>query len=95
MPSSLLQKAEGEQAEAESELAKAEADLAKAQKDLHEAETLLARQQTQLITAPVAGTFTDLFGSKGTRMVKKGDVICMLRPATKTRRAESSPSPPE
>lgn len=81
----ILQKANADVAKAESELAKAGSDLNTANADLLSAETAVARQQMQLVRAPVDGVITKITPNLGSEMLKEGDPICVIVPATEQR----------
>ncbi|MEM6365930.1 MAG: HlyD family efflux transporter periplasmic adaptor subunit [Planctomycetota bacterium] len=82
---SQLDKAKADVAKSESAIAKAEADLQKAEKALLEAENKLARQSSQIITAPFDGFLTKIFANQGSAILKEGDPIAEIVPDTKDR----------
>jgi len=75
-------------AKSESEVAKAEAKLNKDTKDLSEIESKVAKQQNQIITAPVSGTIMNLISNKGGALIKKASPICTIVPKTEDRAVE-------
>ncbi|MDA1231993.1 MAG: HlyD family efflux transporter periplasmic adaptor subunit [Planctomycetota bacterium] len=66
-------------------LDKAKSEVAKANKEQTEMKSKVARQNTQLIIAPVNGCLVHLSANLGSQMVKKGDPICTIVPETKER----------
>ena len=80
-----LRKAGADVAKAESEVAKAQSELTKARKSLLETETKLARQQSQVITAPFDGFLTRILPNQGSQILKEGDTLCVIVPDTSDR----------
>jgi multidrug efflux pump subunit AcrA (membrane-fusion protein) len=83
------------QADAASSVEKARADLNKSREELAYAqaeklklETRLARQRTQVVTAPRDGTVLRLAVSTQAEMVKAGDALAVLVPDTQERAVE-------
>jgi membrane fusion protein, adhesin transport system len=66
-------------------LDKAKSEVAKANKEQTEMKSKVARQNTQLVVAPVDGYLVHLSANLGSQMVKKGDPICTIVPETKDR----------
>ena len=66
-------------------LDKAKSEVAKAEKERFEMESKVARQSTQVVTAPFDGYVVHISSNIGTQMVKKGDPICTIVPDTKDR----------
>ena len=83
-----LRKGKADVAKAESDVAKAESELNKAMKDLSEMESKVAKQQNQIITAPISGSIMNLISNQGGALVKKGDPICIIVPKTEDRAVE-------
>jgi multidrug resistance efflux pump len=81
----LRRKAEQDLAKAQQEVGKATQEVSKAEKDLLEAEVKLARQSTQFITAPFDGYIVSITPNMGASMLKEGDPICTIVPATQDR----------
>lgn len=80
-----LQKAQADVAKAESEVSKAQSELTKAEKDLLEAQIKVARQETQVVTAPLDGAILQLTPNLGSGLVKEGDPLCTIVPQTENR----------
>ncbi|MGB4739151.1 MAG: HlyD family efflux transporter periplasmic adaptor subunit [Fuerstiella sp.] len=80
-----LGKAMGDIAKAESDVAKAGSELNKAQKDLSEMQTKVARQESQIITAPFDGFLTRISSNQGSQIIKEGDSLCVIVPDTADR----------
>ncbi len=74
--------------DAEASRASAEAEVANAMAELTRVDVRLARQASQRIVAPRAGTVLHLLASQGTEMVKGGDPIAVLVPDTEERAVE-------
>ncbi len=70
---------------AESEIAKAAQGLNKASKEVVEMEVKVARQQSQLVTAPFDGYVVKIAPNLGTAVLKEGDPICTIVPDTSDR----------
>ncbi|QDU37554.1 Hemolysin secretion protein D, chromosomal [Maioricimonas rarisocia] len=81
----MLRKAVGDVSKAESGVAKAQQELNKAEKDVLEMETKLARQQSQIVTAPFDGFVVQITPNMGTAVLKEGDPICTIVPDTTDR----------
>jgi multidrug resistance efflux pump len=81
----LLRKSLGDVAKAESEVAKAGAELQKAEKDLAEMQVKVARQESQVVTAPFDGFVLQITPSQGGQMLKEGDLLCVIVPDTEDR----------
>jgi multidrug resistance efflux pump len=64
---------------------KALGEVQKAEKELRDMESKVARQNTQVITAPMDGFVVQLAANTGTAMMKEGDPICTIVPDTKDR----------
>ena len=82
-------------ADTQSTIAKANADLAKSREELAYAQaeklkldTRLARQKTQTVKAPRAGTILRLAVSSQAEVVKPGDPLAVLVPSTQERAVE-------
>lgn len=69
----------------EGALDKAKGEVAKAEKENTEMQSKVARQSTQVITAPFDGYVVLVISNVGTQFVKKGDPICTIVPETKDR----------
>lgn len=69
----------------ERNVAKTEQDVQNGQRDILNYETMVARQQTQLITAPFDGFLVQLTSNLGTRVLKEGDPIGTIVPDTEDR----------
>ena len=67
---------------------KAMSDKAKAEGDLAKLETRLSRQETMRIVAPRDGTIFRIDALAGSAVAKKGDVLALLVPDTKSRAVE-------
>jgi multidrug resistance efflux pump len=80
-----IQKAEADVRYYEGALDKARAEVAKVEKDRLELQSKIARQDTQLVTAPFDGFLVEISPNIGTQLVKKGDPICRIVPDTKDR----------
>lgn len=82
-------------ADTQSSIQKTQADLNKAiedqnyvRADVLKLETRLARQQTQIITAPRDGTILRLLANPGAELVKSGQPLAILVPDTEERAVE-------
>jgi biotin carboxyl carrier protein len=62
--------------------ASAQSDVAKAQAELTKVEVRLARQSTQIVTAPMDGTVFKVVARQSGELLKSGDLICVLVPQT-------------
>lgn len=80
-----IQKASAEVNYYEGALDKAKGEVSKAEKEMREMESKVARQGTQVLTAPFDGYIVQLSPNSGAQLVKKGDPICTLVPYTKER----------
>jgi multidrug resistance efflux pump len=80
-----IQKAEADVRYYEGALDKARAEVAKVEKERLELQSKIARQDTQLVTAPFDGYLVEISPNIGTQLVKKGDPICRIVPDTKDR----------
>lgn len=80
-----LRKAHSDVNKAESEVAKTMSEYQKAEKELLEMQIKIARQQTQVITAPFDGIIVSINPNQGTQVIKEGDPICTIVPETKDR----------
>ncbi len=80
-----LRKATGDVSKAQSDVAKSEQDLNKARKDLLDMETTVARQGTRVITAPFDGYLVSINANLGTGVLKAGDPLATIVPATADR----------
>jgi multidrug resistance efflux pump len=80
-----IQKAEADVRYYEGALDKARAEVARVEKDRLELQSKIARQDTQLVTAPFDGFLVEISPNIGTQLVKKGDPICRIVPDTKDR----------
>lgn len=80
-----IQKAEADIRYYEGALDKAKSEVAKASKELAEMQSKVARQGTQIVTAPFDGYLVQINSNIGTQMMKKGDPICTIVPDTKDR----------
>ncbi|MCA9080570.1 MAG: HlyD family efflux transporter periplasmic adaptor subunit [Planctomycetaceae bacterium] len=80
-----LSKASQNVAKAKQDVAKSMQEAQKAEKEVLEAETKLARQETQVITAPFDGYVVQISPNAGSGVLKEGDAICTIVPATKER----------
>ncbi|MCA8991378.1 MAG: toxin secretion protein [Planctomycetaceae bacterium] len=81
----VARKATQDIAKAKQEVAKATQEVNKAEKDVLEAEVKLARQQSQIIIAPFDGYLVQISPNMGSSVLKEGDEICTIVPATKDR----------
>lgn len=81
----MLRKAGGDVSKAESDVAKARQELNKAEKEVLDMEVKLARQQSQIITAPFDGYVVQITPNMGTAVLKEGDPICTIVPDTSDR----------
>lgn len=66
----------------------ADIEIANAQGELLRIETRLARQDSMLVKAPVAGTVLRLLAAQGGEMVKQGDALAVLVPGNARRAVE-------
>jgi multidrug efflux pump subunit AcrA (membrane-fusion protein) len=73
---------------AELDLAKFLTDEANASAELARIEVRLARQSTQMVTAPRTGTILRRRSGEGTQLVKAGEQLAILVPETESRAAE-------
>lgn len=80
-----LRKAKADVAKAESDVAKAQSELNKTQKEVLEIETKFARQRSQTVTAPFDGFVTQITPNQGSQILKQGDPLCVIVPATADR----------
>lgn len=80
-----LRKANGDVSKAESDVAKARQETNKAEKELLEMQVKVARQESQLITAPFDGFVVQINPNLGTAVLKEGDAICTIVPETSDR----------
>jgi multidrug resistance efflux pump len=80
-----LRKATGDVSKAESDVAKTAQELAKAEKDLLDMQVKLARQQSQIVTAPMDGFVVQITPNMGSAVVKEGDPLCTIIPYTQDR----------
>lgn len=80
-----IQKATADVSYYEGQLDKARAEVSKAEKELHDMESKVARQQTQIVTAPFDGFVVHITANLGTGVVKKSDPLCTIVPDTKDR----------
>ncbi|MEZ6144608.1 MAG: HlyD family efflux transporter periplasmic adaptor subunit [Planctomycetaceae bacterium] len=80
-----LRKAEVDVSKAESSIAKAQQELNKASKDVLDMEVKVARQQSQVITAPFDGIIVQITPNMGTAILKEADPICTIVPQTTDR----------
>ncbi len=80
-----IQKAEADVRYYEGALDKARSEVAKVEKERLELQSKIARQDTQLVTAPFDGYLVEINPNIGSQLVKKGDPICRLVPDTKDR----------
>ncbi|MCA9122427.1 MAG: HlyD family efflux transporter periplasmic adaptor subunit [Planctomycetales bacterium] len=80
-----LQKANGDVSKAESDIAKSQQELNKAEKDLLESQTKVARQATQVVTAPIDGFVWQIKPNFGGGILKEGDALCTIVPDTQER----------
>jgi adhesin transport system membrane fusion protein len=62
--------------------ASAQSDVAKAQAELTKVDVRLARQSTQIVTAPMDGTVFRVVARQSGELLKSGDLICVLVPQT-------------
>lgn len=69
-------------AKARAEEKRANADRASAQAEVVRTESDIARQASRKVTAPVAGTVLRVAGQEGGRIVKRGDLLCVIVPDT-------------
>ena len=79
-----IQKAAADVRYYEGALDKARAEVAKVEKERLELQSKIARQDTQIVTAPFDGYLVEISSNIGTQLVKKGDPICRIVPATCT-----------
>lgn len=80
-----LRKAQAEVAKAESDVAKTRQELNKAEKDLLEMQVKVARQSSQVVTAPFAGYVVQITPNQGSAILKEGDPLCTIVPETSDR----------
>ena len=80
-----LRKAMQDVSKARQEVGKATQETNKAEKEVLESETKLARQEQQVITAPFDGYVVQILPNNGTAILKEGDPICTIVPATSER----------
>lgn len=80
--------AEGYVQTARAEQQKAAGEVALAKKELTEVEGKLAKQQSQIITAPRDGTIVRLLANEGGAIVKQGDPLFVLVPESAQRAVE-------
>jgi multidrug resistance efflux pump len=80
-----LRKSEGDVSKAQSDIAKSQQELNKAQKELVDMEVKLARQQSQVVTAPIDGFIVQITSNAGSDIVKEGDLLCTIIPETQQR----------
>jgi pyruvate/2-oxoglutarate dehydrogenase complex dihydrolipoamide acyltransferase (E2) component len=80
-----IQKASADVSYYEGALDKARGEVSKAEKEVREMESKVARQNTQVVTAPFDGYIVQISSNQGTQLVKKGDPICTLVPYTQER----------
>jgi adhesin transport system membrane fusion protein len=69
-------------AKARAEGKRANADRASAGAEVIRADSDIARQATRRVKAPVAGTVLRVAGQQGGRIVKSGDLLCVIVPDT-------------
>lgn len=81
----VLRKARGDISKAESDIAKAQQDLNKGEKELLEMQTKVSRQQLQVIMAPFDGFVVQITPNMNTAILKEGDPVCTIVPATTDR----------
>lgn len=80
-----LTKANGDISKAESEIAKSEQEFNKADKELTEVKIKVARQASQVVTAPIDGFLVQIKPAVGGGIVKEGDMLCTIVPETQER----------
>ncbi|HAP06414.1 MAG TPA: toxin secretion protein [Planctomycetaceae bacterium] len=80
-----IQKAAADVRYYEGALDKARAEVAKVEKERLELQSKIARQDTQIVTAPFDGYLVEISSNIGTQLVKKGDPICRIVPDTEDR----------
>lgn len=80
-----LRKATGDISKAESDVAKSQQELNKAEKELLDMQVKLARQQSQIVTAPIDGVLIQITPNVGSAIVKEGDPLCTIVPETRDR----------
>ena len=78
-------KANGDVSKAESDVFKSQQQLNKAEKELVDVRVKLARQQSQIVTAPIAGFLVQITPNMGSAIVKEGDPLCTIVPETRKR----------
>lgn len=83
-----LTEADGKIAAAQGDLEVARADEAEYGSKLVELDIKLARQRTQVVRAPVAGTVARVYGGEGGEQVSKKDDLLLLVPNTNSRAVE-------
>jgi biotin carboxyl carrier protein len=66
----------------------ADVEIANAQAELFRIETRMARQESMVIKAPIAGTVLRLLAAQGGEMVKQGDALAVLVPGAGQRAVE-------
>jgi multidrug efflux pump subunit AcrA (membrane-fusion protein) len=84
----VIASAEAEIESAEAALNSAQTDSASASGGLARLEVDIARQEAQIITAPIDGTIQKVVGRLGGEQVARGEVLAVLVPQTKDRAAE-------
>ena len=80
-----LRKANGDVSKSEGAIAKAQQELNKAEKEVLDMEVKVARQKSQVITAPFDGYIVQINPNMGTAVLKEGDSICTIVPQTTDR----------
>lgn len=84
----VIASAQAEIENAEASLRSAETDAASANAGLSRLEVDIARQEDQVITAPVDGTIQRVIGRLGGEQVSRGEVLAVLVPRTQDRAVE-------
>jgi multidrug resistance efflux pump len=80
-----LRKATGDISKAESDVAKSEQELNKAEKEVLDMQVRVARQESQVLTAPFDGFVVQITPNMGTAILKEGDPVCTIVPKTTDR----------
>lgn len=80
-----LRKADSDVSKAESDIAKSQQELNKAETDLLDVQIKVARQQSQIVTAPIEGYVVQITPNIGGGILKEGDQLCTIVPETQER----------
>ena len=80
-----LNKVKGDVSKAESDVAKSQQEKSKVEKELVDMKVKLARQQNQIVRAPIDGFVLQITANLGSAVLKKGDPLCTIVPETQER----------